>query len=57
MPGIVTYNLLLQVYGKAEIYNETLSVLREKEENNCLHNLVTYNEIVAGYGRAGFLEE
>ncbi|EFH64217.1 hypothetical protein ARALYDRAFT_893099 [Arabidopsis lyrata subsp. lyrata] len=47
-PGTVTYNALLQVFGKAGVvYTEALSVLKEMEENNCPADSVTYNELVA----------
>ncbi|KAI8015101.1 Pentatricopeptide repeat-containing protein [Camellia lanceoleosa] len=47
VPGTVSYNSLLQVFGKAGSYSEALSVLKEMEENNCPPDSVTYNELVA----------
>ncbi|GKV39802.1 hypothetical protein SLEP1_g47519 [Rubroshorea leprosula] len=57
VPGTVTYNAMLQVFGKARIYSEALSILKEMEDNNCPADSVTCNELVAAYVRAGFYKE
>ncbi|KAK6912514.1 Pentatricopeptide repeat [Dillenia turbinata] len=57
VPGTVTYNALLQVFGKAGMYTEALSIFKEMESNKCPVDAVTYNELVAAYVRAGLYEE
>ncbi|KAM2234780.1 hypothetical protein PS2_012874 [Malus domestica] len=52
VPGNVTYNALLQVFDKAGVFTEALSILKEMEDNNCPPDAVTYNELVAAYVRA-----
>ncbi|ONK56928.1 uncharacterized protein A4U43_C10F14790 [Asparagus officinalis] len=45
-PGTVTYNYLLQVFGKARNYPEELRILKEMAECNCEADAITYNDIV-----------
>ncbi|GAB2209328.1 hypothetical protein Droror1_Dr00026538 [Drosera rotundifolia] len=57
VPGDVTYNSLLQVFGKAGMWSEAVKIMREMEDGGVKPDSFTYNGIVGAYVRAGFLEE
>ncbi|XP_020249402.1 pentatricopeptide repeat-containing protein At2g18940, chloroplastic-like [Asparagus officinalis] len=52
VPGTVTYNSPLQVFGKAGNYPEKLRILKEMEECNFEADAITYNVLDATYARA-----
>jgi pentatricopeptide repeat protein len=45
-PGRITYNVLFNVYGKAQLHGEALNILSEMENNKeCQPDIVTYSEL------------
>ncbi|KAF2320958.1 hypothetical protein GH714_032213 [Hevea brasiliensis] len=48
-PDKVTYNALLDVYGKSRRPKEAMEVLREMESNGFSPSIVTYNSLIALY--------
>ncbi|GKV39799.1 hypothetical protein SLEP1_g47516 [Rubroshorea leprosula] len=61
VPGTITYNAMLQVFGKAGIYSEALSILKEMEgaaligtmmHKGVMPNAVTYTTVINAHGKA-----
>lgn len=48
-PNIVTYNILLSVFGRSMLVDHMERVLRVIKESNLAPNLHTYNTVIAGY--------
>lgn len=48
-PTIVTYNILISVFGRMALVNHMETALREIKELNMSPNLFTYNHLIAGY--------
>lgn len=48
-PTIITYNILISVFGRMALINHMETTLREIKELNMSPNLFTYNYLIAGY--------
>ncbi|KAL3517516.1 hypothetical protein ACH5RR_020105 [Cinchona calisaya] len=48
-PTIVTYNILISVFGRLMLVDHMEETLREIKEMNLSPNLSTYNNLIAGY--------
>lgn len=48
-PTIVTYNILLSIYGRSMLVDHMEAVLRTIDESKLTRNLNTYNTVIAGY--------
>lgn len=48
-PTIVTYNILISVFGRLMLVDHMETTLREIKEVNLSPNLSTYNNLIAGY--------
>lgn len=55
-PDNVTYNSLLDVYGKSRRYKEATAVLEEMRSHGFSPSVVTYNSLISAYARGGLLE-
>ncbi|OMO69747.1 hypothetical protein CCACVL1_19301 [Corchorus capsularis] len=54
----VTYNTIIDGYGKAEMFEEMESLLTDMiESGNCLPDIFTFNSIVGAYGNSGQIEK
>ncbi|XP_058077582.1 pentatricopeptide repeat-containing protein At2g30780 [Magnolia sinica] len=48
-PTIVTYNILLSIFGRSMLVDHMETVIRVIKESNLMPNLSTYNTVIAGY--------
>ncbi|PSR86279.1 Pentatricopeptide repeat-containing protein [Actinidia chinensis var. chinensis] len=48
-PTIVTYNILISVFGRLMLVDHMETTFREIEDSNLSPNLNTYNNLIAGY--------
>ncbi|KAH7666879.1 Tetratricopeptide-like helical domain-containing protein [Dioscorea alata] len=48
-PSVVTYNILLSVFGRSMMVTPMEAVLRTIEESELSPNISTYNTVIAGY--------
>ncbi|KAL5995086.1 hypothetical protein ACLOJK_025144 [Asimina triloba] len=48
-PTIVTYNILLSIFGRSMLVDHMETVLRVIKESNLMPNRSTYNIVIAGY--------
>ena len=49
VPSIITYNILLSVFGRSMLVNHMEAILTAIEESNLKPTLKTYNTVIAGY--------
>ncbi|XP_077240601.1 tetratricopeptide repeat (TPR)-like superfamily protein [Tasmannia lanceolata] len=56
-PTIVTYNILLSIFGRSMLVDHMETVLRVIKESNLVHNMSTYNTAIAGYVTAWMWDE
>ncbi|CAN0890216.1 Pentatricopeptide repeat-containing protein At2g30780 [Linum grandiflorum] len=48
-PSMISYNILISVYGRLLLVNKMEACLREAKNLNLTPNLSTYNHLIAGY--------
>ncbi|KAJ8622571.1 hypothetical protein MRB53_031100 [Persea americana] len=56
-PTIVTYNILLSLFGRSMLVHHMETVLRVIKESNLSPNLHTYNTVIEGYAIAWLWDE
>ncbi|XP_042518375.1 pentatricopeptide repeat-containing protein At2g30780-like [Macadamia integrifolia] len=56
-PTIVTYNILISIFGRLMLVDHMEATFRETQELNLSPNLSTYNNLIAGYVTAWMWDE